>query len=333
MKKQLIAAALMALFSATAAFADQLTILKAVYAGGDVQRDVTPLLAKNVKDGQLLFQVGNQVLGGDPFFGKVKTLTVVYRNESGDFTITVREGARLILPNSQAIPVAPSSQTAVTSAPVIPAALSQSSPTNIPQTSSITVSSQRMTLPLAGEDFTTLDGDKYTNATVKKIEPDGIVVADTDGVRKLKFKNLPPETQQKFGYNPEKAAQYQKQIIVEEIASQKARANWENDTIIVKTLVDAARAESVERNQAEENSQKSSWFGFRITQPLQDGSLGILIPESSYGGDLVYVSSVTGRPGEEMSFEGIQNGVYEYTTTTGTIQTVKELQAVAVKYH
>jgi len=53
-------------------------------------------------------------------------------------------------------------------------------------------------------EFKTLDGDSYTNATVKRIEIDGIVVADTDGVYKLKFKKLPVDVQKKYGYDPAK---------------------------------------------------------------------------------------------------------------------------------
>ena len=58
---------------------------------------------------------------------------------------------------------------------------------------------------LHAEDFTTLDGDKYTNATIKRVEPDGLVIADADGVRKLRFKKLAPEIGIKYGFDPAKA--------------------------------------------------------------------------------------------------------------------------------
>jgi len=77
---------------------------------------------------------------------------------------------------------------------------------------------------LRADDFTTLDGDKYTNATVKRVEPDGIVVADSDGVRKLKFKNLPPALGAKYGYNPANAASYQATVQQRAILQQNAAA-------------------------------------------------------------------------------------------------------------
>ena len=46
-------------------------------------------------------------------------------------------------------------------------------------------------VPLTGNtvSFTTLDGDLYSGV-VKRVEPDGIVLRTSDGVSKLKFKNL-----------------------------------------------------------------------------------------------------------------------------------------------
>ena len=62
--------------------------------------------------------------------------------------------------------------------------------------------------PLRAEVFTTLDGENYTEATLKRVEPDGIVIGYPDGIRKLKFQNLPPEVCAKYGYNPEWEAKY-----------------------------------------------------------------------------------------------------------------------------
>jgi hypothetical protein len=72
---------------------------------------------------------------------------------------------------------------------------------------------------LPAEDFTTLDGEKYEGVTLKRIEPDGLVICYSDGVKKLKFNNLPPEVCSKYGYNPESEAQFLEQLKVQEIAS------------------------------------------------------------------------------------------------------------------
>lgn len=81
---------------------------------------------------------------------------------------------------------------------------------------------------LHAENFATRDGDMYTNATVKRVEPDGIVVADADGLRKLKFSNLSPELQQKYGYDPQKATQFSNAIAASSIASQTEMVKFQN---------------------------------------------------------------------------------------------------------
>lgn len=52
------------------------------------------------------------------------------------------------------------------------------------------------------EEFTTLEGVRYAGVTLKRVEPDGLVVSSQNGVVKLKFKDLSSEIQKKYGYNP-----------------------------------------------------------------------------------------------------------------------------------
>ena len=65
-----------------------------------------------------------------------------------------------------------------------------------------------ISLVVHADDFTTLDGDHYPKATIKKVDPDGLLIAYPDGVVKLKFKNLPKVICDKYGYNPGLEAQY-----------------------------------------------------------------------------------------------------------------------------
>lgn len=73
---------------------------------------------------------------------------------------------------------------------------------------------------LHADDFTTLGGEKYTNATVKRVEPDGIVVMYDDGVKKLQFTNLPPDVGKNYGFDPKKAEQFQKLVTAAALKSQ-----------------------------------------------------------------------------------------------------------------
>jgi chromosome segregation ATPase len=56
------------------------------------------------------------------------------------------------------------------------------------------------------DDFKTNDGKEYKSATVTRVEADGIVVRTKGGVSKLYFTELPKEVQERFRYDPEKAA-------------------------------------------------------------------------------------------------------------------------------
>jgi len=65
---------------------------------------------------------------------------------------------------------------------------------------------------LRSEDFYTSDGESYPNAKVLRTEPDGLLVRYTDGVVKLKFKNLPNYVCEEYGYNPAEEKTYLKKL-------------------------------------------------------------------------------------------------------------------------
>ena len=58
------------------------------------------------------------------------------------------------------------------------------------------------------DDFKTNDGKEYKDATVTRVEPDGIVVKAKSGISKLYFVELPKEVQQRFNYAPQQAAAF-----------------------------------------------------------------------------------------------------------------------------
>ena len=54
------------------------------------------------------------------------------------------------------------------------------------------------------EDFKTVDGKKYKDATVSRIEGDGIVLRTEAGISKVYFAELPQEVQERFHWtNPD----------------------------------------------------------------------------------------------------------------------------------
>jgi len=71
------------------------------------------------------------------------------------------------------------------------------------------------------EDFKTVDGKEYKNATVSRVEPDGIVVKMNSGISKLYFTELPKEVQERFHYDQEKASAYSAEQAANYTAYQK----------------------------------------------------------------------------------------------------------------
>src|SRR5207253_2024570 len=57
----------------------------------------------------------------------------------------------------------------------------------------------------------TITGKEYKDATVTRIEPDGIVLTNKAGIGKIYFTELPKDVQQRFGYDPQRAANYSAQ--------------------------------------------------------------------------------------------------------------------------
>lgn len=58
------------------------------------------------------------------------------------------------------------------------------------------------------EDFKTVNGKEYKDATVTRVDPDGVVVKTKSGITKVYFIELPKEIQERFHYDSEKAASY-----------------------------------------------------------------------------------------------------------------------------
>src|SRR6266508_5305834 len=59
---------------------------------------------------------------------------------------------------------------------------------------------------VVAEDFKTIDGKEYKNATVSRVEPDGIVLRTKSGILKVYFVELPKDVQERFHYDAPKAA-------------------------------------------------------------------------------------------------------------------------------
>ena len=71
------------------------------------------------------------------------------------------------------------------------------------------------------EDFKTVNGKEYKDATVTRVEPDGIIVKTNSGVTKVYFTELPKDVQEHFHYDSAKAASYSAEQAANYTAYQK----------------------------------------------------------------------------------------------------------------
>jgi hypothetical protein len=124
---------------------------------------------------------------------------------------------------------------------------------------------------IRADDFKTIDGKEYKNVTVKRVEPDGIVLITSVGISKVYFTELPKDVQVRFGYDPQRAtaysgeqtanyAAYQKQQ--QEAQRQREDARAKNNAILVQQEAANNRIQALqdryEALQQEENALLSS---------------------------------------------------------------------------
>jgi len=76
------------------------------------------------------------------------------------------------------------------------------------QTKLFTISLLSFAATALSEDFKTVNGKEYNDATVTRVEPDGIVLKTKSGITKVYFAELTKDVQERFHYVPEKASAY-----------------------------------------------------------------------------------------------------------------------------
>jgi chromosome segregation ATPase len=99
------------------------------------------------------------------------------------------------------------------------------------------------------EDFKTVNGKEYKDATVTRIEPDGIVVKTNSGITKVYFTELPKEVQERFHYDSEKAASYS----AEQAANYTAYQKQQDETQRQQQAADAKSKAALAQQQAATN--------------------------------------------------------------------------------
>jgi hypothetical protein len=93
------------------------------------------------------------------------------------------------------------------------------------------------------EDFKTVNGREYKDATVTRVDPDGIMVKTKSGITKVYFIELPKEVQERFHYDSEKAASYSAEQATNYTAYQKQQDETQRQQQAADAKSKAALAE------------------------------------------------------------------------------------------
>jgi len=88
------------------------------------------------------------------------------------------------------------------------------------------------------DDFKLINGREYKDATVSRVEPDGIVLRTKSGIAKVYFVELPKEDQEQFHYNPAMASAYSAQQAVNKATTAVAGRGQPSEVISHGAQVD-----------------------------------------------------------------------------------------------
>lgn len=119
------------------------------------------------------------------------------------------------------------------------------------------------------EDFKTVNGKEYKDATIMRTEPDGIVVKTNSGVTKIYFAELPKDVQEHFHYDSEKAASYS----AEQAANYAAYQNQQNEAQRQQQAADAKNKAAVAEQQAATDRTQTLQTRYNELQKQEDNLL------------------------------------------------------------
>ena len=125
------------------------------------------------------------------------------------------------------------------------------------------------TSAVVAEDFTTVNGKEYTEATVTRVDPDGIVVKTESGITKLYFTELPKEVQERFHYDSAKAASYSS----EQTANYTAYQKQQEETQRQQAEADAKNKAIFEQQQTARNHTYALQARYNELQKQEDDLL------------------------------------------------------------
>lgn len=119
------------------------------------------------------------------------------------------------------------------------------------------------------EDFKTVNGKEYKDATVTRIDPDGVVVKTNSGVTKIYFTELPKDVQEHFHYDSGKAASYSAEQAANYTAYQKQQDEMQRE----QQAADAKTTAALAAQQAAANRTQDLQTRYAALQKQEDDLL------------------------------------------------------------
>lgn len=147
------------------------------------------------------------------------------------------------------------------------------------------------------EDFHTINGKEYKDATVTRVEPDGIVVKTNSGVTKIYFTELPKDVQEHFHYDSGKAASYSAEQAANYTAYQKQQEEAQRQQQAADAKTNAAWA----TQQAATNRTQDLQTRFGQLQKQEDDLLRQIGQAKQPGPEYRHGRSVRHQPNPQKS--------------------------------
>jgi len=147
------------------------------------------------------------------------------------------------------------------------------------------------------EDFKTVNGKEYKDATVTRVDPDGVVVKTKSGITKVYFIELPKEVQEQFHYDSGKAASYS----AEQAANYSAYQKQQDETQRQQQAADAKNNAALAQQQAATNRRQALQTRYGELQKQEDDLLREIGQAKQPGPEYRQGKSVRHQPNPQKS--------------------------------
>jgi len=147
------------------------------------------------------------------------------------------------------------------------------------------------------EDFKTVNGKEYKDATVTRVDPDGVVVKTKSGITKIYFIELPKEVQEQFHYDSGKAASYS----AEQAANYTAYQKQQDETQRQQQAADAKNNAALAQQQAATNRRQALQTRYGELQKQEDDLLREIGQAKQPGPEYRQGKSVRHQPNPQKS--------------------------------